>query len=149
MGVRVVRVVRAAPACRARRRFGTGDGSAFEAPLRDWSSAELSLAHLEASSGLSVQRPPLAYSEEAARRGAEETGRDWFFSIADFEHALLHGTLEIKPTSRALRAGRHPTRHRPCPLHLPAAHYQPDAGPPSCAPVCHDDRRGPSLAVPR
>ena len=48
---------------------------------------------------MAIQRPPLAYSDDLARRGAQEAGCDWYFSVADFEHALLHGALALKPVS--------------------------------------------------
>ena len=37
---------------------------------------------------------------ELARRGAEEAGKAYYFSIADFEAALLHGILELKSVEK-------------------------------------------------
>ena len=85
-----------AHALATRRRFGPGESSTFEHILCDWSVADRKLRQLERSEGMTIQRPPLAYSDDLARRGAQEAGCDWYFSVADFEHALLHGALELK-----------------------------------------------------
>ena len=66
----------------------------------DWGVAERALTRLESTRGVDVQRPPLAYSDEAARAGAEACGRAWYFSVGDFERALLHGTLELRSVDR-------------------------------------------------
>ena len=40
------------------------------------------------------------YTHEPARRAAAAAGHEWYFTIADFDHALLHGTLELWSTGR-------------------------------------------------
>ena len=41
----------------------------------------------------------LAFNDELARAAAKEAGCAWYFSIADFESALLDGIFVLKPTS--------------------------------------------------
>jgi len=69
--------------------------SLIDYPLYDWAAAEKAFAELE-SRGMRIQRPPIAYSQESARRLSKEAGCDWFISIEDFDHAIMHGTLEVK-----------------------------------------------------
>jgi len=68
----------------------------FDLLLYDWQVAETQLAHLQTLDGLAIQSPPLAYTDDNARTGAAEAGKSWYFSIADFESALLTGVLELK-----------------------------------------------------
>lgn len=92
------------------RIFGNADGDdeghgeepappepvAVDYPLFNWADAEREMAQLERIRGLTIQRPPLGYSDESARRLTVEAGCEWYFSIADFDEALLHGTIDIK-----------------------------------------------------
>jgi hypothetical protein len=50
----------------------------------------------ERAHGLTILHPPVAYSDDLARRAAVLAGYNWYFSIADFDEALLTGTLELK-----------------------------------------------------
>lgn len=78
---------------------GSRHGARFDFELFDWRRAEAALDTLSGEAvGLTIQRPPLAYSESRARRGALEAGRCWYFSIRDFERALLEGEFELKQT---------------------------------------------------
>jgi hypothetical protein len=54
---------------------------------------------------LAIQAPPLGYSDELARRAALASGKGWYFSVADFDAALLHGLLTLKPTCDEDRHG--------------------------------------------
>ena len=56
------------------------------------------MCKIEDEKGVTIQRPPLGYSDESARRLAQEAGCEWYFSIADFDEALLNGTIAIKHT---------------------------------------------------
>lgn len=78
-------------------RFGSSDAD-FDFCLYDWAVAEKELRMLERKSGLAIQRPPLAYTDAAAKKGAHEAGYDYYFSISDFEAGLLHGSFELKST---------------------------------------------------
>merc|ERR1712216_733376 len=64
----------------------------------DWDVAEELLRVLERKNAMRIQTPPLSYTDELARRGASEAGCEWYYSIEDFENALLHGILELKRT---------------------------------------------------
>lgn len=61
------------------------------------------LLTLEARHAFTIQRPPLAYTDELARAAANDCGAGWYFSIADFDMALLEGTLQLKSTTSAER----------------------------------------------
>jgi len=62
----------------------------------DWSVAEHAMSAMETLHGMKIQRPPLAYSDESARRLTKETSCEWYFSISAFDEALLNGIIEIK-----------------------------------------------------
>ena len=91
---------------RTHRRFLSAAGLSadaeadFDQTLFDWSIAERVLSELEDGPRmLRIQRPPLAFNDELARAAAKEAGCAWYFSIADFESALLDGIFVLKPTS--------------------------------------------------
>lgn len=67
-------------------------------PLYDWKLAERAINILEKEHGLHIQHPPLAYSDESARRLSKEAGCSWYFSIADFDEALLNGSVTLRHT---------------------------------------------------
>lgn len=91
-------------------RFGDGEDATFDFDLFEWSAAERVLALLgtqdspEAGGAYlgAIQKPPLAYSNELACRAAIATGCTWYFSIFDFESALLDGVLTLHPTQREM-----------------------------------------------
>ena len=76
------------------------ESALFDFELYDWRIAEDALDAMAAEGGprLSIQRPPLAYTDHLARVGALEAGKCWYFSIADFELALVDGALKLKQT---------------------------------------------------
>ena len=69
--------------------------SRFDYELFSWSSAERQLDHLERTLG-KIQQPPLAFDDETACTAAREGGAEVYFSIEDFENALLEGTLAVR-----------------------------------------------------
>jgi len=63
--------------------------------LYDWSMALEELRRVAAERGIKVQEPPLGYTLSTARDAAKENGNEWYFSVQDFDMAVLTGTLVI------------------------------------------------------
>lgn len=92
----------------------------FDFPLYPWGDAiEGQLQALEGEIGggataggappraiTCIQRPPLAFEDATARAGAVEAGAAAYFSIEDFERAILDGELEVKSSENGEVLGR-------------------------------------------
>ena len=78
----------------------TDEGAqAFDFPLYDWGVAEAKMDDLERKHAYTIQRPPLAYADDLACLGAQQSGCDWYFSTADFDTAIVYGRMELKATA--------------------------------------------------